>query len=99
MEIQGDRPLDPASRRRQADALRGPRAESEPAGAAKPDASYAGGDAAAVGRLVAILKNANPADLQHIDELKARIADGSYRADPEELADLLLGRGQSPASA
>jgi anti-sigma28 factor (negative regulator of flagellin synthesis) len=33
----------------------------------------------------------NPADLHKVDELKSRIADGSYRADPEELADLLLG--------
>jgi len=55
--------------------------------------TYSGADSASVSRLVGILKNMNPADLQRIDELKARIADGSYRADPEELADLLLGRG------
>ncbi len=92
MEIHGDRPLDPAARRRQLDAARG---QNGPGGAAstKPDATYSGADSASVSRLVGILKNMNPADLQRIDELKARIADGSYRADPEELADLLLGRG------
>ncbi len=99
MEIQGDIPLDPASRRRQNDAARGRRTDVAAAQPSKPDASYAGGDAASVGRLVEILKNANPADVQRIDQLKARIADGSFRADPEELADLLLGRGRGPASA
>lgn len=97
MEIQGERPLDPVSRRRQADAAKGQRTGSPAQGPAKPDASYTAGDAASVGRLVQILRSANPADVQRIDELKQRIADGSYRADPEELADLLLGRGQAQA--
>lgn len=93
MEIHGDRPLDPAARRRQLDAARGSNGPIA-AGSAKADATYTGSDTAAVSRLVDILKNMNPADLQRIDELKARIADGSYRADPEELADLLLGRNR-----
>ena len=91
MEIHGDRPLDPAARRRQLDAARG---QNGPAAAGKPDATFTASDSAAVGRLVDILKNMNPSDVQRIDELKARIADGSYRADPEELADLLLGRSR-----
>lgn len=91
MEIQGDRPLDPAARRRQLDAARGGVGSAKAAGS-RPDASFSASDSSAVGRLVDILRNANPADVQHIDDLKERIANGSYRADPEELADLLLGR-------
>lgn len=90
MEIQGDRPLDPVARRRQLDAARG--GVGPGASSSRPDAVFSAGDSAAVGRLVDILRNANPADVQRIDELKERIADGRYRADPEELADLLLGR-------
>jgi anti-sigma28 factor (negative regulator of flagellin synthesis) len=92
MEIQGDRPIDPAARRRQLDAARGDRGQVSSAG--KPDATFAATDSTAVGRLVDIIKNMNPADLQRITELKERIADGRYRADPEELADLLLGRSR-----
>lgn len=94
MEILGDRPLDPAARRRQLDAARGGSVPAKPA-AARPDATFSGSDNAAVARLVGILRNMNPSDVQRIDELKARIADGSYRADPEELADLLLGRDRA----
>jgi flagellar biosynthesis anti-sigma factor FlgM len=93
MEIHGDRPLDPAARRRQLDAARGSNGPAA-AGSAKAEATFSGADSAAVSRLVGLLKQANPADVQRIDELKARIADGSYRADPEELADLLLGRNR-----
>ncbi|MBN8526452.1 MAG: flagellar biosynthesis anti-sigma factor FlgM, partial [Planctomycetes bacterium] len=85
MEIQGDRPLDPVARRRQLDAARG--GVGPGSSSARPDAVFSAGDSAAVGRLVDILRNANPADVQRIDELKERIADGRYRADPEELAD------------
>lgn len=97
MEIQGDNQLDPMSRRRQAEAARGQK------GAAslvppQADATYSGADSAEIGKLVQLLRNADPADVQRIDKLKARIADGSYRADPEELADLLLGRGHDPVA-
>lgn len=97
MEIHSDRPIDPTQRRRQLEAARGQRTGAEPAAAARPDATYSGGDAASVGRLVQILRNMNPSDVQRIEEIKSRIADGSYTADPTELADLLLGRGQAPA--
>jgi flagellar biosynthesis anti-sigma factor FlgM len=93
MEIHSDRPLDPAARRRQLDAAKGQNGPGA-TGSGKADATYTGSDSAAVSRLVGIIKNMNPADLQRIDELKSRIADGSYRADPEELADLLLGRSR-----
>lgn len=90
MEIHGDRPLDPLARRRQLDAARGDAGQAS--SGSRPDAIFSAGDSAAVGRLVDILRNANPADVQRIEDLKERIADGRYRADPEELADLLLGR-------
>jgi flagellar biosynthesis anti-sigma factor FlgM len=93
MEIHSDRPLDPAARRRQLDAAKGQNGPSA-AGDDKPDVTYSGTDSAAVSRLVGVIRNMNPADLQRINELKARIADGSYRADPEELADVLLGRSR-----
>ncbi len=92
MEIHGAFPPDPAARRRQIDAARGQSGPASDAG--KPDATFSGSDSAAVARLVDVLKNMNPADVQRIDELKERIADGSYRADPGELADLLLGHGR-----
>ncbi|MEK7415820.1 MAG: flagellar biosynthesis anti-sigma factor FlgM [Planctomycetota bacterium] len=97
MEIKGDHPLDPLSRRRQADAARGQKDGSSSV-PAQEDATYSSADSAEVGRLVQILRNMSPADVQRIDQLKARIADGSYRADPEELADLLLGRGNDPTA-
>lgn len=93
MEIHGDRPLDPVARRRQLDAARGGVGQS--ASNSRPDAVFSAGDNAAVGRLVDILRGADPADVQRIDDLKERIADGRYRADPEELADLLLGRDRA----
>jgi anti-sigma28 factor (negative regulator of flagellin synthesis) len=91
MQIHGDKPIDPASRKRQLDAARGQQVPSPPA-TGRPDAAFAAGDSAAVARLVGILQSMNPSDLQRIEDLKERIADGRYRADPEELADLLLGR-------
>lgn len=95
MEITNDRPVDPTQRRRQLEAARGQQASVSSA-ASRPDATYTGGDSASISRLVEVLRTMNPSDVQRIDRLKERIADGSYRADPEELADLLLGRAQTP---
>jgi flagellar biosynthesis anti-sigma factor FlgM len=95
MEIQGDRPLDPAARRRQAEAARA--AASSDSGAQRaeqPGATFTASDSASVARLVEIVTQMNTSDLQRVDELRERIADGRYRADPQELADLLLGRGR-----
>lgn len=36
------------------------------------------------------LRSYDPSNLHRVDELKAQIADGSYTADPAELADRLL---------
>jgi anti-sigma28 factor (negative regulator of flagellin synthesis) len=38
---------------------------------------------------VELIKAMNPADLHRVEELRARIADGSFTATPDELADLL----------
>lgn len=93
MEIHGNRPVDPAARRRQLEAARGP---SEPGSAsAQPlDASFAPGDARAIAALVGALKRLEPMDAQRVADFTQRIADGRYRADPDELADLLLGRAR-----
>ncbi|MCS6969482.1 MAG: flagellar biosynthesis anti-sigma factor FlgM [Planctomycetota bacterium] len=93
MEIHGSRPVDPAARRRQLEAARGP-AERGAAAPAPLDASFAPGDSRAIASLVEALKRMEPTDVQRVAELKQRIADGRYRADPDELADLLLGRAR-----
>lgn len=93
MEIPRDlRPADPVVRKRAADQATngGKRSASADSAPAADQASF--GDAEAIGRYVAVLKTMNPANLHKVEDLRARIADGSYTADPEELADLLLGR-------
>jgi flagellar biosynthesis anti-sigma factor FlgM len=90
MEIYGDRQLDPARRRAQ-DAARGLRSPVPPAAASVAGASFDLSDRAAVARLVDAVQQLNPADVHRVEQLRQRIADGSYRADPEELADQLLG--------
>jgi flagellar biosynthesis anti-sigma factor FlgM len=96
MEIHGDhRPVDPATRKRQTDA-------ANRAAAKAPESARAGdavelGDTSpqAIARYVQILKAMNPVDLHRVDDLRARIKDGSFTATPEELAgplDELLDR-------
>lgn len=92
MEIQPDkRPLDPATRKRQTDAAasRSAAKESQSAGAgsARRDAVELGATSPqAIARYVDILKAMNPADLHRVEELRARIQDGSFTATPDELA-------------
>ncbi len=54
---------------------------------------------AAIARYVQLLKDMNPVDLHKIDQLRQRIAEGSYSASADELAgpltDLLGGGGGS----
>lgn len=98
MEIPRDlRPADPVVRKRAADQATnggktggGKRAAGSDSTPTADQANF--GDAEAIGRYVAVLKTMNPANLHKVEDLRARIADGSYTADPEELADLLLGR-------
>jgi flagellar biosynthesis anti-sigma factor FlgM len=92
MEIQPDkRPIDPATRKRQSDA-----ATSRSAAKASEASEGKGGrgDAVelgttspqAIARYVDLLKAMNPADLHRVEELRARIQDGSFTATPDELA-------------
>lgn len=94
MEIHGDkRPTDPVLRKRQADAAasRSASKSGEANGASKSsersDAVELGTTSPqAIARYVDILKSMNPADLHRVEELRARIKDGSFTATPEELA-------------
>lgn len=97
MEIPRDfRPADPAVRKRPGDA-------AARSGTQVPAAAGTGGadrvdfgDAATISRYVNVLKTMDPVSLHKVEDLRARIADGSYTADPEELADLLIdGRPSS----
>lgn len=94
------RPVDPAVRRRQSEPAAKPGVKDATAAPATASSSAPGADQASlktsfdqasVGRFVAILKDMNPLDLHKVEDLRQRIADGSYSTDPDELADLLLG--------
>jgi flagellar biosynthesis anti-sigma factor FlgM len=106
MEISGNqRPIDPATRKRQTDAANRAAARAPQSGDARPaDAVELGSTSAqAIARYVDILKAMNPADLHRVEDLRARIQDGTFTATAEELAgplsDLLdqeqLGRPQA----
>jgi anti-sigma28 factor (negative regulator of flagellin synthesis) len=99
MDIPRDlRPADNAVRRRPADNAGGikSRTPTPPEGTpAKPapgvDQAAVTTDPAKIARYVDVLKTMNPANLHRVEDLRARIADGSYSAEPEELADLIIG--------
>lgn len=90
MEIHGDnRPVDPATRKRQTDAAnsRSAAKESSESSNARRDAVELGATSPqAIARYVDILKAMNPADLHRVEELRERIQDGSFTATPDELA-------------
>lgn len=91
MEIQPDkRQTDPVLRKRQADAAnRAAKASetSESSSSGRRDAVELGATSPqAIARYVDILKAMNPADLHRVEELRARIQDGSFTATPDELA-------------
>ncbi|HEX3134426.1 MAG TPA: hypothetical protein VHX44_12680 [Planctomycetota bacterium] len=90
MEIHGDqRPLDPATRKRQTDAAasRSAGKTSESGRSNRSDAVELGSTSPqAIARYVDILKAMNPADLHRVEDLRARIQDGSFSATPDELA-------------
>ncbi len=91
MEITFDnRPLDQA-RRRNADPA-GRSSSTDHTGAAGHDAvDLSGFDQASIGQLVKKLRDMPPTDVQRIEDLRQRIASGSYTAAPDELAESLLG--------
>lgn len=90
MEINNDyRPIDPATRKRQSDAARVAaqgQAQTPPPPSTGDAVQLNESSPAAVARYVQILKAMNPVDLHRVEELRSRIRDGSYRADPKELA-------------
>ena len=102
MDIPRDlRPADAPVRKRATDAA----AVRTPAGGtlASGSANHASGsdqvsfgDVGAIDRYVAVLKTMNPVSLHKVEDLRARIADGSYTADPQELADLILADRREP---
>lgn len=66
------------------------RATAEAGGQARTDRAELRLDPDVAKAYVERLKQEDPARLHRVEELRGRIADGSYRADPEELADRLL---------
>jgi flagellar biosynthesis anti-sigma factor FlgM len=90
MEIHGDqRPIDPATRKRQTDAAasRSASKANESGGNHRSDAVELGSTSPqAIARYVDILKAMNPADLHRVEDLRARIQNGSFTASPDELA-------------
>lgn len=92
MEIPRDfRPLDQVGRRRATD----PQSASAREEASPPEGSrvdgFAAPDSAAVARYVQMLQ-AHSGDPARLEELRQRIADGTYTAAPEDLVDPLLDR-------
>ena len=103
MHIQGDsqRPIDPATRKRQADAAAKSDAKAGQGPAPAGDHADVGATPGEIARYVQILKAMNPVDLHRVENLRARIKDGSYTADPEQLAGPLadhLGNGGGGAN-
>lgn len=99
MDIPRDlRPADAPVRKRAAEAAA--RAAGTPTAAAGVKSAtdqVSFGDAGAIERYVAVLKTMDPTNLHKVEDLRARIADGSYTADPQELADMLLADRPAPA--
>jgi flagellar biosynthesis anti-sigma factor FlgM len=91
MEIHGDqRPIDPATRKRQTDAAasRGAAkaADAEGGGSRGDQVELGGTSPAAIARFVDILKAMDPSDLHRVEELRERIRNGTFTATPDELA-------------
>jgi anti-sigma28 factor (negative regulator of flagellin synthesis) len=107
MEIPPEfKPTDPIQRRRQAEQAARPAAGEATAAKAPPQGKPAdsaavgqGFDPASVEKFVGVLKTMNPLSLHKVEDLRQRIADGSYGADADELADLLLGDEPRPGDA
>lgn len=97
MEIQPHpRPVDPVQRKRQLEQARGT-GESKSAGggqgsgSGKDSVEISSKDQSVVAKYVSVLKGMDPANLHKLEDLKNRIAKGTYTAEPGELADMILG--------
>lgn len=92
MEIPSEnRRLDAIQRRRQADALARTPSVDRKATEDRADAVDLGFSPESVQRFVDILRNMNPEDVHRVDDLKQRIAEGSYTATAEDLASGFTG--------
>ncbi len=90
MEIPRDlRPPEPPSRRRTGDA-RPAGEDAAPATGGVVDSASLSMSHEQIAGHVAAIRDIAPERLHRVEELRARIADGSYRADPDELAGPLL---------
>jgi len=101
MHVDGDLPRLDGVRRRSADAA-GTTSRPRPAG--DGDTAAAAGDSVELSSdqaasYVAELMRHDPVDLHRVDDLRRRISEGSYQADPESLADALLERFPPGTSA
>ena len=105
MDIPRDlRPADAPVRKRATDAAVGRPPVSASAAAATTEAGQgfaadqaSFGDAGTIERYVSVLKTMNPVSLHKVEDLRARIANGTYTADAEELADLILADRREPS--
>lgn len=87
MEIHGDqRPIDPVTRRRQTEAAASRSAAKEPEARRADEVELGDTSPQAIARFVALLKAMNPADLHKVEELRARIKDGTFSASANDLA-------------
>jgi len=86
--------IDPLARQRQLERLQQERRdeaqERAPASGAREGDAQVDVRSAATERFVRILSEMDPSDLHKVEDLRERIADGSYTARPEELVDPLL---------
>jgi anti-sigma28 factor (negative regulator of flagellin synthesis) len=104
MDIPRDlRPTDDLVRKRVQDATVSRTSISAKAPANQANAGFAAdqasfGDAGTIERYVSVLKTMNPVSLHKVEDLRVRIANGTYSADPEELADLILADRREPAT-
>ena len=87
MQIHGDqRPIDPVTRKRQTEAAASRSAAQVPETRRADDVELGDTSPQAIARFVVLLKAMNPADLQKVEELRARIKDGTFTASANELA-------------
>ena len=94
------RPVDPGTRRRQTEAASARSGAPVVTPSTQADqVDVTSSSPAAIARYVQLLKDMNPVDLHKIDQLRQRIAEGSYSASADEmagpLAELLGGGGSS----
>lgn len=78
-------------RKRQLEQARTSDAAGAKGGEAKDSVELTTKDQGTIARYVGVLKGMDPTNLHKLEDLKARIANGSYTADAEELADMILG--------